>query len=60
LGLVAQLLYGWIDCIALGQKPSIFWWVYLALSTILFKNVYENSQSNPQDTCDTITANNFS
>ena len=39
LGLVAQLLYGWVDCIALGQKPSIFFWVTLALSTILFKAV---------------------
>ena len=44
LGLVAQLLYGWIDCIALGQKPSIFFWVYLALSTVVYICEYENLQ----------------
>jgi putative inorganic carbon (HCO3(-)) transporter len=38
LGLGAQLIYGWIDCIALGQKPSIFFWVYLALSTLIYQH----------------------
>jgi putative inorganic carbon (HCO3(-)) transporter len=38
LGLGAQFIYGWIDCIALGQKPSIFFWVYLALSTLIYQH----------------------
>ena len=42
LGLAAQLLYGWIDCIAQGQKPSIFFWVYLALSTVVYQTEVEN------------------
>jgi putative inorganic carbon (HCO3(-)) transporter len=44
LGLGAQLLYGWVDCIALGQKPSIFFWGYLGLSTVIFNTDFANRQ----------------
>jgi putative inorganic carbon (HCO3(-)) transporter len=47
LGLLAQVLYGWIDCIALGQKPSIFFWIYLALSSVIFFD--ETQQDIPED-----------
>ena len=48
LGLGAQLLYGWVDCIALGQKPGILNWVYLALSTVIYKIVFEHPQKQDQ------------
>lgn len=41
LGLLAQLLFGLADAIALGQKPGIFLWAYLGLGTTLWTNVME-------------------
>lgn len=43
-GMWAQFLYGWVDCIALGQKPGIFFWVYLAISTLLYQHAYTSSE----------------
>ncbi|MEA3308680.1 MAG: O-antigen ligase family protein [Chloroflexota bacterium] len=35
-GTFAQLLYGFVDAIALGQKPGIFLWLYLGLGGALW------------------------
>ena len=35
-GLVAHFVYGMTDTVALGAKPSVAWWMLLALATMAF------------------------
>ncbi len=41
-GLLAHLLYGLTDAVALGAKPGILFWMLLGLITALYKQVHEH------------------